>query len=73
MARIAQPSYEIRSIRYTKDGLAPYPKNIYRNYARIDKKFVPIGWFVQWNDGVDTVYFDDEIPTLAQANRNYSQ
>ena len=71
MARIATPRYEIRSIRYNENN-RPYVSTINRAYARIDKKFEPIGWFVVWIDGLEQVILDADVPSPETAYENYT-
>lgn len=70
MARISAPIFEIRSLRYSEDDTL-YIENIYRNYARINKKFIPIGWYVAWSDGVESVILDANVPSTMTAMNLY--
>ena len=76
MPRIEVPSYNIRSIRgkerNERTGRSPYPSEEKRAYARIDGKFIPVGWYVIWNDGQKNVYLDEEIPDDFQAINNFN-
>lgn len=71
MARIKVPDYEIESLRYEGDG-SPYISRINRAYARINKKFEPIGWFVVWSDGLERVILDANVPSSFTAYQTYT-
>ena len=77
MARIEVPKYNIRSIRANernpRTGRLPFISTEKRAYARIDGKFIPVGWYIVWNDGQKNVYLDEEIPDDTQAIKNYEQ
>lgn len=72
MARIAAPEYEIESLRHKGDG-SPYISSLNRAYARINKKFEPIGWFVVWIDGLEQVILDANVPSSFDAYQIYSK
>ena len=72
MARIKVPDYEIESMRYDGYG-SPFISTINRAYARINKKFEPIGWFVVWTDGLERVILDANVPSSFDARQNYSK
>lgn len=72
MARIAAPEYEITSLRHKGDD-SPYISSLNRAYARINKKFEPIGWFVVWIDGLEQVILDANVPSSFDAYQNYSK
>ena len=77
MPRIEVPEYNIRSIRAKERnprlGRSPYISQVNRNYARIDGKFIPVGWYVIWSDDQKNVYLDEEIPDDMEAIRNYNR
>ena len=72
MARISAPEYEIESLRYEGDD-SPSVRTINRAYARINKKFEPIGWFVVWSDGLERVILDADVPSQFDAYQNFSK
>ena len=70
MGRVKQPSWELRSIRYSKSSSLEI-ESLYRAYARINKKFIPIGWYLKWSDGLEEVILDANVPSTDEALANY--
>lgn len=61
MARIKFPYIEVRDMSPALLMLDQYIQTAHRAYARIDGKFVPIGWHITWSGGLNWVVTDEEI------------
>lgn len=73
MPRIEVPEYNIRSIRHKGARNSPYISRSHRSYARIDGKFIPVGWYIVWSDGQKNVYLDEDIPSDMEAINKYNR
>ena len=72
MARIKAPRFELRSLRVNERNNL-YPENIYRSYARINKKFIPVGWYIEWSDGKETIVLDEDVPSYDEARKIFAK
>ena len=70
MARIKNPYWELRSLRIGESSSLEID-DLHRSYARIDKKFIPVGWYIVWSDGQEEVVLDDNVPSTDEALANY--
>tara|TARA_R110001599_G_C11712621_1_gene604484 strand:- start:175 stop:360 length:186 start_codon:yes stop_codon:yes gene_type:complete len=61
MARIKYPYIKIFRTRNTFTPPFKEPGNESRAYKRVDGKFIPIGWYVEWSDGKEQVILDKDI------------
>jgi len=65
MARIAFPYLKIfrtrNSLLASSRTLLIQPSNESRAYKRVDGKFIPIGWYVEWSDGKKEVILDTNL------------
>lgn len=63
MARIKFPYLAIMKTRNNlndgKELIQAY--NEARSYKRVDGKFIPIGWYIQWSDGFEEVILDIDL------------
>lgn len=62
VARIKFPYFEVKEMS-PKLSRDQYIQTSHRAYARIDGKFVPIGWHITWSGGLSWLVTDEEIET----------
>ncbi len=61
MARIKFPYLAIFRTRNTNRPPFVQPENESRAYKRVDGKFIPIGWYVEWSDFKKQVILDSDL------------
>ena len=58
MANKMTPTWRLRKF---KPKESTYIAKSHRSYARIQGKFVPIGYFIEWSDGSEVVILDSQL------------